>query len=151
MKKFNWIFDYMVETAFSFLPTVLSVVSKPSQIKIVGEYPKSRILWKQRPVDTCCSARERLSIVISLSNPAYCMPVCVLITYQHRDPWNDKRSLYFSTTDEGRTLEIKTLLLGKKGWGKLTKIISHREKVKPSFVHKMNGRLKAGEVNRLPG
>lgn len=46
----------------------------------------------------------------------------------------------------------KTLLLGKKGgWGKLMKIISHREKVKSSFIHKTNGRLKAGEVDRLPG
>lgn len=44
MKKFNWMFDYMVETAFSFLSTVLSVVSKPSHIGIIGENPKSRIL-----------------------------------------------------------------------------------------------------------
>lgn len=80
------------------------------------------------------------------------MPVCLLITYQHRGPWNDKRSFYFPTTDEGRTLGKKTLLLGKKGgWGKLMKIISHREKVKLSLIHKTNGRLKAGEVDRLPG
>lgn len=68
-----------------------------------------------------------------------------------KDPCTFDDEYFCTFFDEGRTLEIKTLLLGKKGWGKLTKIISHREKVKPSFVHKMNGRLKAGEVNRLPG
>lgn len=48
MKNFNWMFDYMVETASSFLSTVLSVVSKPSEIAIVGENPKSRILMEAK-------------------------------------------------------------------------------------------------------
>lgn len=40
---------------------------------------------------------------------------------------------YFLTTDEVRTLEIKTLLLGKKGLGKTKKKkISHRGKMKYS-------------------
>lgn len=58
---------------------------------------------------------------------------------------------YFPITNEVRTLEIKTLLLGKKrSWGKLTKIISHIEKNEVQLgaldiICKTNGRLKDGE------
>lgn len=59
---------------------------------------------------------------------------------------------YFPTTDEVRTLEIKTLLWGKKGLGRTKKIISHKEKNEVQLgaldiIHKTDGRLK----DRLPG
>lgn len=95
-KNFNWMSDSMLETAFSFLPTVLSVVSKPSEGEIGGENPKSRILMEAKVGWHLYSSRERLNIVISLPNPACCMPVCLLITYQLRGPWNDKRSFLLS-------------------------------------------------------